>query len=155
MKNKIFVPMFVFGLSIILPATFVAAAEVQPIHLEKLDENTDFQIGCSCAISNKLGEYLVFSEPEANAPAIVRIDGVKKELKAVSSTQKSRTPRLGDRFYKTYSLGKIKMRVNYNTTFVCSAPDNSCEVTRYSVDIRLEEGKRKNVLTDLLGECGC
>lgn len=127
----------------------------QPITLEKLDPDKDIQIGCGCAVSNEQGDYLVFSEPEADAPATVRIDGKKRELKAVENTQKSRAPRVGDRFYKTYRDGKLKMRLDHKTTYVCPAKDDSCEVTRYSVDIRLEEGKRKNVLKGLLGECGC
>lgn len=131
-------------------------AKPRPITLEKLDENKDIDIGCGCTVTNRRGDYLVYSEADYEAPATVRIDGQKRSLRWVSSNEEaSGTPRIGETFYRTYRSGSTKMRINFKTNFVCGPKDDSCEVTRYKVDVLLQQGQRSNHLRNLIGECGC
>jgi hypothetical protein len=156
MGRKIFFQIFVVSLSMLSSIQF-ASAKVKPITLEKLQENKDYDPGCGCSVSNQRGDILMFSEPRKSAPAIVRIDGHKRQLAFVSSNEASGNPKLGDTFYKTYASGPTKMRINYKTTFVCGGPGSTedCEVTRYKVDVMLKPGQRKNTLRSLDGDCGC
>lgn len=154
MKYTFMIPLllgcFSFGL---FPS--IGEAKVRPITLEKLHEDKDIEIGCGCAVLNQRDDYLVFSQPEHDAPATVRIDGQKRSLRWVSSNEGSGAPKLGDTFYRSYRDGSTKMRINYKTNFVCGPSDDSCEVTRYKVDILLQQGARRNHLYNLKGECGC
>lgn len=123
--------------------------------LEKLDQRQDVASDCSCSVTNSKGELLVVSDIQDKAPAVVRVNGKKEELKWISSTEKSGTPKKGDSFSRAYGNANLKLKLEYKTTFVCGKDDESCEVTRYSVDATLEEGKRKSEMKNLKGDCGC
>ncbi|WP_413288094.1 hypothetical protein [Bdellovibrio sp. HCB337] len=153
MKNT-FIAFLIFSAAVGLYAPQATAKE-KPITLEKLQEDKDFELTCGCAVTNRNGDFLVFSGPTERASAIVRIDGKRRSLKWSSSNELARDARVGDRFYKSYRSGTTKMRINYRTTEICEPSDDSCEVTKYSIDIRLQDGSRKNTLRNLRGECGC
>jgi len=151
---------FIFQILMIISpmilSPMVTSAKPKPITLEKLNEDRDFEAGCGCSVTNRKGDFLVFSEPRENAPAIVRIDGQKRLLGFVSSTESSGDPKLGDTFYRMYRSGPTNMRIDYKTTFVCDYKvHHDCEVTRYKVRIRLKQGPRKATLRNLNGDCGC
>ena len=130
-------------------------AEEKHISLEKLQADEDFESGCGCSVANSKDETLIFSELQEKAPAIVRISGQKKVLKWMSTTEKSGSPKKGDAFIRVYGNGSAKLKLNYKTTFVCGKSDESCEVTRYSVNTTLEDGKKKSEMKNLKGDCGC
>jgi hypothetical protein len=139
-------------------AFFVSASsfgESKNFGLEKLEQDKDFESGCSCSVTNSKNEFLVVSDLQDKAPAVVRVGGNKLELKWISSTEKSGSVKKGDTFNRVYGDANLKLKLNYKTTFVCGKDDESCEVTRYSVDTTLEEGKKKSEMKNLKGDCGC
>ena len=89
------------------------------------------------------------------ASVTVRVEGQKRELKFFSSTEKKSDPKKGDTFTRVYADGKLKLKLNYRTTFACPPDSETCEVTRYAIDGEILEGTRKNSFKTLKGECGC
>lgn len=122
--------------------------------LQKL-ETSENPSGCSCSMTNSKGEYLLSADLLDKASVTVRIEGQKKILHFVSSTEKTGDPKKGDSFTRIFSDGTIKLKLNYRTLFACPPDSESCEVTRYSVDGTLEAGKRTSKFKNLRGECGC
>lgn len=138
-----------------LTLSAVPSAEAATLRLEQLNNPRDFGGGCGCSVWRGSDETLVWSELGEKEPAVVRVDGTRKELRWISSTERSGTPRLGDRFQRVYSDGSLKLTLRYVTTFVCSAGDEGCEVTRYRVNTLLEQGTARSQLRNLKGDCGC
>lgn len=106
-------------------------------------------------MTNSKDEFLVVSDLQEKAPAIVRINGKKMELKLISSTEKTGRPKNGDTFTRVYGSANIKLSMHYKTNFVCEKDDESCEVIRYSVDTVLKRGSENSELKNMKGDCGC
>ncbi len=132
-----------------------ATAEAAPVKLDKLTLGTDFEGGCGCSIWNPKGEFLFWSELGAGDPALVKINGQLRTLKFVSSTEKSRPARLGDRFTRIYADQDARLTIDHKTTFVCGPDDERCEVTRYDVNVFLEDHGKRARARGLKGDCGC
>lgn len=135
-------------------STFAHAA---PFGLQKLKLQRDFEGGCGCSVwtGNAENNTLVWSELADKAPAVVKVDGQRRELKFVSSTEKPGNARLGDRFRRVYASNQLRLTLDYVTTFVCGAQDEGCEVTRYRVNSLLEKQGARSQLRNLKGDCGC
>jgi len=134
----------------------------KPIVLEKLEMGKDFEADCCCSVWREgkdpnMQDDFVWSDLLERAPAVIKLDGKRRELKYISSTEK-KTVRKGDSFSKVYRDGKTELKLNYKVTFAC--PQNSleaegCETTGYSVDLSLKDGSRKLKMNSLKGACGC
>jgi len=135
--------------------TALAAKKPKPLRLETLEQNKDFESGCACNVLDAKGRFLAVSALEETAPVIVRFDGKKRQLPWVSSSRKAGPAKKGDKFNKMYADGSTKLTLGLVTTFVCGPSDESCEVTRYAVDLVLEDGARKARIASLKGDCGC
>lgn len=64
-------------------------------------------------------------------------------------------PKVGDHFAKSYAQGALKLRLNFAVVGVCAPTDESCEVTRYEVNTKLESGSSVLEETKLKADCGC
>lgn len=144
----------IFALTLISFASASLAQSKNP-SLDPLVIEKDFEAGCSCSVTNAKNEFLVVSDLQDKAPATVRLNGQKIKLKWLSSTEKTGKPKVGDIFNRVYADGITQLKINYKTTSVCGADDESCEVTSYSVDTILHHGKKKSELSGLKGDCGC
>ena len=111
--------------------------------------------GCSCSVMNAKNEYLLSADLLDKASAIIRVEGRKLDMKFVSTTEKKKEPKKGDTFTRVYSNGPTTLKLNYKTISACPPDSETCEVTRYAVDGLLQNGKHKQNLKHLRGECGC
>ena len=130
------------------------ASPAKALFLQKL-EGSERPSGCSCSITNSKNDYLLASDLLDKASVTIRAEGRKRDLKFVSSTEKKSDPKKGETFTRVYADGKLKLTLNYRTTFACPPDSESCEVTRYAIDGEISEGTRKNTFKTLKGECGC
>ncbi len=149
---KIIFRFFTIFLTLVAVQSF---AKNEIFGLEKLVQDKDFESDCGCTITNSKAEFLVVSDMQEKAPATVRINGQKRELKWISSTEKNKNPKKGDTFSNVYAEGNVRLKLNYMTTFVCEKGHKSCEVTKYLVNGTIEDGKNKSRMKDLKGDCGC
>lgn len=149
MKKMISTAIILFG-----SFSFAAFAGGKKLALEPLKPD-DVKMGCSCGVRSATKATYVSTDIEANAPAIVSINGKKTQLKFMNVTGESEKPKLGDKVTKVYGEGDMRLILNHTTTFVCPENSDSCEVTRYSTDIKVRKGKERFELKDLEGDCGC
>jgi hypothetical protein len=158
MKNVFVLSFLAIFSSSILPPAFAAEQAAARLNLQPLRLEKDFDGGCGCSVgTGGAANYktLVFSGVEDRAPALVKVAGELRSLSWISSNEKARAPRVGDRFTKVYSDGKLRLTLALRTTQVCAKNDESCEVTNYKVDAALEQGRDHRVLRALSGDCGC
>lgn len=123
--------------------------------LEGLQQKVDFAGGCGCSVFDSQNQYLIFSDYRENSPAIVKINGQKRELKWISSTEKAKNPKKGENFIRFYSDGDFNLKINFRTTRICPKSNPACEDTQYSINTTLEHGKEKSKMKNLKGDCGC
>jgi hypothetical protein len=107
--------------------------------------------GCSILKSPKSQDVVFWSTDSKEA--LMNIDGKDRKLKLVSETQPTGRGKKGDRWISTYQAGKIVVKIDRVTTFVCPVGDQECEVTRYAITINLRIGDRRETLKTV-GDCG-
>ncbi|RYZ94164.1 MAG: hypothetical protein EOP11_26750, partial [Proteobacteria bacterium] len=82
------------------------------LRLQTLRQDKDFESGCGCSVGAGRGanyKTLIFSGVEERAAALVKVDGTLRSLNWISSNEKTRAPRVGDRFTKVYSDGQLRL----------------------------------------------
>ena len=139
-----------------------AQAKAVPIKLAALAEK-DAPSGCSCAVRNKKNEIIVYSDLESKSLATININGTSTKLKLISTTDKGGKERKGNTFTNLYGNEKTRLNLKYTTVRVCAEKDESCEVTKYSVNLLLEDNinkkgedyPNKSELVGLAADCGC
>ena len=129
------------------------AAKTRSFRLEPLEIDKDFSGGCGCSVQRD-GATIFFSDLKDKAPGVIKIEGKKHRLKCVGSTAPVK-PKAGDHFTKSYAKGALKLRLNFTVLGVCAPTDESCEVTSYEVNTKLESGPSVLEETKLKADCGC
>jgi hypothetical protein len=148
-------------LAIVCASGQVVAKSI-PLKLVGLTEK-DAPGGCSCTVRNEKNEIVLYSDLDAKAPTTINLSGTVAKLKFISTTNKDGMEKIGNKFERFYGNEKTRLNLKYTTVRVCDGKDESCEVTKYSVNLLLEDNIDKKgedypnrlELKGLAGDCGC
>jgi hypothetical protein len=115
--------------------------------------------GCGCHFQflnedRNSNHYLFFEDFSEESP-LMNINGGNVRLKLVGSSEPSGgVKKKGERFSRSYMSGNVKVRIDFVTTSVCAANDESCESTGYDVTVMVMKGGREQTVK-AVGGCGC
>lgn len=116
--------------------------------------------GCGCLFQftdeERLSGKYIFSSSLENS-GWINLNGKDIQLKLISSNQAKVSSKKGSRFKEIYTGGKVTVEIDYIVTWTCAADapeDESCETTKYDVDITFSQDGQRNLIK-AKGECGC
>ena len=115
--------------------------------------------GCGCNLQfptdyRKHNDRYVFLSDLVDSTGKMNIDGRNVELTMLRDEETKGNMRVGDRFFQTYGLENLRVRIDYTVTRICNPSDEGCEVTWYSAAITVTRGGSSQ-RARVLGVCGC
>ena len=134
-----------------------ASLPAKPLKLGVVQDKSQFD-GCGCSfflnLRDEKRQRAIFLS-DLSHYATINLDGKDLILQLThNSVEKKGDARIGDRSWETYSLGNIKLRIDYTITKLCDPHDEGCEVTYYNATITVTQIGQK-VLVKTIGSCGC
>lgn len=115
------------------------------------------EIGCGCSFSLNADDLrnrrYIFSE-ELDEPAYINVNGKNLKLEPVDFSEATDEEKVGQRSWKIYKAGDLKVRLDKVVTKICDPNDEACEVTYYNATMTITQ-KTQEVTVKLAGLCGC
>lgn len=137
-------------LGLVYCSTVLAASPGPVVGLLKDQHAID---GCSwSASSSEVGKGVIFLGEIDDSRTLMNIDGRDVELKLVREEGKVRS--LGDTLTREFAGPDVKVYATYKVTWVCPKGSESCEVTRFSLTLRVQSQSGEHVV-QAKGDVGC
>jgi len=140
------------SLAILLPQASTAALP-ESVRLVAPLKDQEAVDGCSWSASSQdVGRGFVFLAEYDDSRSFMNIDGSDLELALVA--ERGTLKKVGDAMERAYRADGVLVKAKYKATWVCSASNESCEVTRYKVTFDVSKGSRREVVK-ATGDVGC
>lgn len=83
----------------------------------------------------------------------INLNGKELKLQPARASKEKPTEQVGDRSWKMYAAGAVRLRIDFTVTRICDPNDEQCEVTNYSATVTVQR-RAQRIVVRAIGICG-
>jgi len=136
-------------------AQSTSTTSAQPIL--RLGYVNDIDVGCGSAFSlntTDMGNGPYIFAQDGDDPPYINLNGKNLQLRLTGYSKPKDKEEVGDRSWKTYAAGDVKVRIDFTVTRVCTPQDEICETTYLNAIMTVSQ-KAQKITVKLTGRTGC